>query len=251
VIDANLHPTPRWRDVVLQQVAIVGLGLRREALVLIAVLAAAGSLVAGEIIRGGPAFDGDETFPTALVAFLFPFLVWRSDKRFGPSFLWTLPVDRRRLALARVFAGGVWLTAALTFFVAWLLALGFLGGAPAARTVMRVPFTATFAAYLFGSALVVGLRHPVRWLLGAAGVIVLMGAVGQAIHKPGQSTWQSVPGAGAYSSAAGDVETAWRTLPDLARWTISTFVIFPAGFAAVWAAASRHRDRRRRPRRHG
>jgi hypothetical protein len=249
--DVALHPAPRWRDVVLPQVAVVGLGLRREALVLAAVLAVGTLLIGADVICGGPGFDSGEMFPTTLIAFLFPFLVWRSDQRFGPSFLWTLPVDRRRLALAKVLAGWVWLMAALTVFSVWLLALGFLAGAPPARTVMRVPFTATLALYLFGSALVLGLRHPVRWLLGAAGVLFLMGMLGSVVSRPDDSEWRYVPGSGAFFSAVNDMATAWRTLPELTRWTLSTFLMFSAGFAVLWAAASRHRDRRRHPRRHG
>lgn len=243
--DVTLNATPRWRDVVLQQVAIVGLSLRREALVVAAVLAAAAVLIGGEIIGGGPGFDSDETFPTAQIAFLYPFLVWRSEKRFGPAFLWTLPVDRRRLALAKVFAGAVWFMAALTFFVVWLLALGLLADAPAARTIMRVPFTATLGAYLFGSALVLGLRHPLRWLLGTAGVLVLMGALGDVINRPDDAEWRYVPGAANFFSTTERLRAVWLTLPDFAQWTVTTLLWFGLGLIAVWIAASRHRERHR------
>jgi hypothetical protein len=246
VSDATLHLGPRWRDVVLQQVAIVGLSLRPAALVLAAVLAAGTVMIGGEIIGGGPGFDSDETFPTAIIAFLFPFAVWRGEKRFGPAFLWTLPVDRRRLALAKVFAGFVWFMAALAFFIVWLLALGLLAGAPAALTIMRVPFTATLGMYLFGSALVLGLRHPLRWLVGAAGVLVLVGTLGDVLSQPDDSEWQYVPGAKAFFSAVERFAAAWLNVPESAQWAITTFLWFGAGLAALWAAASRHRERTRR-----
>ena len=239
MMEVTLHPTPRWRDVVLEQIRIVGLSLRREAL-LVAVVLGVGTLVIGiEIAGGGPGFDSDETFPTALISFLFPFAVWRGERRFGPAFLWTLPVDRRRLALAKVFAGWVWLMAALAFFVSWLLALGLLAHASPARTVMRLPLTATIAAYLLGSALVLGLRHPLRWLLGAAGVIFLL-----ANFIEPDSVWTLLSFSGSLT-AAEDAGAARRTLPDLARWAITTFLWFGAGLAALWAAASRHGERRR------
>lgn len=244
--DVTLHPMPRWRDVVLQQVAIVGLSLRREALVVAAVLAAGTILIGGDIIGGGPGFDSDETFPTPLIALLYPFLVWRSEKRFGPALLWTLPVDRRRLALARVFAGGVWLTAAVAFFLGWLLALGLLADAPAARTVTRVPLLLTLGAYLFGSAIVLGLRHPLRWLLGAAGLLVLMGSLSDVISRPDDSEWQYVPGSGALFSATSRLHALWMTLPDSARWTLTVVLWLGAGLIALWAAATRHRERKRR-----
>jgi hypothetical protein len=250
-MDVTLHPTPRWRDVVLEQVRIVGLALRPAALVVAVVLAIGTLLIVGDIVGGGPGFDSDETFPTALIAFLFPFAVWRSEKRFGSAFLWTFPVERRRLALSKVFAGFVWFMAALAGFACWLLALGFLAGAPPALTILRIPFVATAAMYLFGSALVLGLRHPLRWLLGAAGVLFLLGMLNDVISQPGDSEWQYVPGASSYVSTMGRLVAAWRTLPADVRWATSTIVMFAAGFAALWAAASRHRDHRRHPRRHG
>ena len=244
MIEVTLHPGPRWRDVVLEQVRMVGLSLRREALVAAAVLAAGTVVIVGEVALGGPGFDSTEIFPTALIAFLFPFAVWWREKRFGPALLWTFPVERRRLALAKVFAGGVWLTVALAFFVAWLLALGLLAGASPARTVLRVPLVPTIGMYLFGSALVLGLRHPLRWLLGGVGVLFLMGKVGDAISRPDDSEWQYVPGARAFFAAVQQALAAWVTLPEAAQSAITTFLWFGAGLAALWAAASRHRERR-------
>ena len=244
--EVTLHPAPRWRDVALEQIRIVGLSLGPVALVVAVVLGAGTVVIAGEIIGGGPGFDVVETFPTALVAFLFPFAVWRSEKRFGPALLWTFPVDRRRLALAKVFAGFVWLMAAVAFFSIWLLALGRLAGASSAYTIDRVPFVATFAMYLFGSALVVGLRHPLRWLAGGAGMVFLLGQISDRLTQPNDGEWAYVPGARAFFSAAKRFGDAWLSLPEPAQSVISTLFIFGAGFAALWIAASRHRDRRKR-----
>lgn len=247
-MDVTLHPEPRWRDVVREQIRIVGLTLGPAALIIAVVLAIGTVMIAGEILGDGPGFDADETFPTALIAFLYPFAVWRSEQRFGPAFLWTFPVERRRLALAKVFAGFVWLTAGVAFFVAWLFALGLFAGAPAAHTVARVPIVATFAMYLFGSALVLGLRHPLRWLIGAAGVIVLMGTLGDALAQPNDGEWAYVPGAAAFFSMANRFMSAWLSLPASAQSVLSTVFVLGAGFAALWIAASRHRDRRKQTR---
>jgi hypothetical protein len=208
----TLHPTPKWRDVVREQVRFVGLSLRREALVVAAVLAVGTLVIGSEIARGGPGFDSAEPFPTAVIFFLYPFAVWKGERRFGAAFLWTLPVERRGLALARVFAGFVWMLAALALFAAWLSALALLAHAPPARIVLRIPFTATVACYLLGSALVVGLRHPLRWLLGGAGLLFLLATVGGGEH----------------------------VLPHL-----PSFLWLGVGLAALLAAASRHAERRR------
>lgn len=245
-MDVTLHPAPRWRDVVREQIRIVGLGLGPAALLVAIVLGVGTVAIVGEIAGGGRGFDSRETFPTALVAFLFPFAVWRSEKRFGAALLWTFPVDRRRLALAKVFAGLVWLMAGVAFFATWLLVLGLLAGASSAHTVARIPLAATFATYLFGSAVVVGLRHPLRWVIGAAGVLVLMGTLSDVFTRPNDGEWAYVPGARAYFSLAGRAMSAWLSLPDAAQSVISTLLMFGAAFLALWAAASRHRDRRKR-----
>lgn len=244
--EVTLHATPRWRDVVLEQVRMVGLSLRREALIVLLVLAVASIPVLGELFYGNPGFDSEEPlFQTAIFSFLLPFAVWKRERRFGPDFLWTLPVDRRRLALAKVFAGGVWLTVVLAVFVAWLLALMLVSRASPALTVTRVPFIAAIAAYLFGSALVLGLRHPLRWLFGTVGVLFAMGMLSDRISRPDDSEWQYVPGARAFFSAVEDAHAVLRTLPPFAQWAIPTFLWLGAGLAALWIAASRHGERRR------
>jgi hypothetical protein len=265
-MEVTLHPTPRGRDVVREQVRIVGLGLRREALIAAAVLGIVTLVIVSEIVLGGAGihFDADASFPISVAAFLFPFAVWRGERRFGPAFLWTLPVDRRRLALAKAFAGWVWLMAALTVFILWLLALALLSAATGVRTVTLFPFTGATAMYLLGSALVLGLRHPLRWLLGTVGVFFLLvilseaggrtangelrivawsGLLRSAVYGPyGLDTLLS---SGGFISAAEHAAAAWRTLPDLAQWATTTFLWLGAGLAALLAAASRHGERRR------
>jgi hypothetical protein len=242
----TLHATPRWSDAVLEQVRVTGLSLRRDALVVVAAVLGVGTiLVVGEILTGGPGFDSEETIPTALFSFFYPFLVWRHDKRFGPSFLWTLPVDRRRLALAKVLAGFVWLMVAVAFLVTWLLALALLADVPPGRTVMRIPFVATIGAYLLGSAVVLGLRHAVRWTLGTIGFLFLKGLVGDVINRSDDGEGKYVPGAEAFFSMAGQFMTGWLSVPESAQWAMTTFLWFGAGLAALWAALSRHGERRR------
>ena len=243
--EVTLHPTPRWRDVVLEQIRVVGLSLRPAALVVAAVLAFGTVMIGEEILRGGTGFDATDTFPTALIAFLFPFAVWRNERPFGPAFLWTLPVDRRRLALAKTFAGGVWFMVALALFVSWLLVLGLLARASPAHTVMRIPYIATAAMYLFGSALVLGLRHPLRWLLWGAGVFMLLGGFSDALSRPDNREWRYVPGADDFFSAVQHAGRVWETLSAPAQCAITIFLCCGGGLAALWAAASRHREHRR------
>ena len=237
MIEVTLHPTPRWRDVVLEQIRIVGPSLRREALAAAVALGVATIVIGGEILRGGPGSDSSEMFPTFLVSFLIPFAVWRGEQRFEPSLFWTLPVDRRQLALAKVFAGWVWMMAALAVFVSWLFVLALISPASVAEMVMRVPYTATTATYLLGSALVLGLRHPLRWLGATAGVCFLVAYFIQ--------PYELQPPLRSFFAATEHAAAVWRTLPDFVQWAIPTFLWLGAGLAALWAAASRHGERRR------
>ncbi|HEX8170786.1 MAG TPA: hypothetical protein VF824_09625 [Thermoanaerobaculia bacterium] len=246
-----LDRTPRFRDVIVEQIRVVGLSLRREVLLVAVVFVVTTLVVVRDILRGGAGFDCEVAFPTPLIAFLVPFAVWRGERRFGASFLWMLPVERRPLALARVFAGFVWMSATLMFFVAWLLVLGSVAHASAAETVLRIPLAATIGAYLFGSALVLGLRHPLRWLIGAVAVMLLIGAVSNAVDHVDDQEWRYVPGAHAFFSAVNEVASAWRTMPIFTQRTVATFLWIGAGLAALWAAASRHAERRRRDDRPG
>ena len=241
--DVNLHPTPRWRDILLEQIRIVGLSLRVGAFLVAVVLGIGTILIGADIASGRLGFDSNETFPTALIAFLYPFAVWRDNKRFKPAFIWTLPVDRRRMMLATVLAGWVWFMAALIVFALWLLALVLIAGASPSLQLTRIPYAASFVMYLFGSALVVGLRHPLRWLLGTAGVVALFGFINKVFL--GRATaldrlFHAVNLPAAMDDAARDL----LSLPGGASFTFTTFVAVGAGLAALWTAVSRHKETR-------
>jgi hypothetical protein len=234
-----------------------------------------------------------------MMALLFPFAVWRGEPRFGVAFLWTLPVDRRTHALTKVLGGWVWLMAAVTLLLLWMLLLaaitgGQLGGErtavllptpiepalgtlpPSALRTMRwtpspllwlVPFTGATGAYLLGSAIALGVRHPLRWLAGAALVLLVVSEVGLLAHSrevallPARAfaallygpygfdtllTARSESLHVAVTLADGRRVTAWRELPDVGRWIGGTLLWTGTSLLALWAAASRHGERRRR-----
>ena len=237
--DFTLHATPQMRDVVREQIRIVGLSLRREAVVMAAVVAVVSVVVAIDIAQGTAAtwFDSDEWFLLGVVAFLVPFAVWRSDRPFGPAFLWTLPVDSRRLAFAKVFAGWVWLMVALALFAAWQLTLAILSGVRGAEIVPVFSAVGVTGMYLLGSALVLGLRHPLRWLLGTVGVFFLLGFLNQRL--------ETLMGGSVFLSVMCGADTAPQSLPPLAGSAIATFVWLGGGLAALWIAIARHRENRR------
>jgi hypothetical protein len=206
-----LHPTPRTRDVLRAQIRATGSALRGPALIAAALVALVTLFVAIDLWRTGGVitFHPEHQMLPGMLGLLFPLVVWKGVERFGAAFLWTLPVDRCRHALARVFAGWVWLMGLVSFFVAWLMLFCLVSGGslleqetlrllpspgslslggldPGTLATVRwtphpllwlVPFTAATGTYLLASALALGVRHPLRWIAGTVlGVLLVVGA---------------------------------------------------------------------------
>jgi hypothetical protein len=212
----TFHSGPRTRDVLLAQIRALGFAPRGPVLVAIAVVAAAtllvtiGSLKRGEVIR----FQPQHQMLPGIAGLLLPMVVWGGQERFGAGFLWTLPVDRWRHALVKVFAGWVWLMGCVALFVLWSLAVTLLSGGniladetlrvlrsvsisasptldPAAAETVRwtpqpllwlAPFTSATATYLLASALALATPHPLRWIVGIVIGFYIVSGVGEAAN---------------------------------------------------------------------
>ncbi|HEV2146399.1 MAG TPA: hypothetical protein VGR37_03190 [Longimicrobiaceae bacterium] len=290
---------PRPRDVLREQVRAVWAALRLPAVAVAAVAALGTLFVMLDILSTGVAIDFRPEYqmlPSAL-GLLFPIGVWRGVKRFGADFLWTLPVDRRRHVLARVFAGWTWLMAAVAVFLLWLLAMTLVSGGrvlvdetllvlpdpgwgadpidpavlkrvpwPTQPLLWLVPFTAATGTYLLASTLALGTRHPLRWIVGVVLALLLLGVIGDLtrtkwLHAAPERAAELVLG-GRYGMDAlltarteslkidvplttGERVVVWRGVPDLGEWALATLLWTGAGLIVLWAAASRHRERRR------
>lgn len=212
---AELHHPPRPGEVMREQLKVTALSLRLPAIALAAIAAVVTMLVVADFLRGhgGVEFAPELSLIPAFAGALLPIAVWQSERRFGPGFLWTLPVDRTRHALTKVFAGWLLLMLAVTGFVLWLLILslitkGNISGdgmirllptsvVPPAETldpsmlrvVRWVPqrmlwlasFFAATGAYALASAIALGFRYPFRWIIGAVASVYLVAAVGQGV----------------------------------------------------------------------
>jgi ABC-type Mn2+/Zn2+ transport system ATPase subunit len=300
MMDSTLHPTPRPRDVLLEQVRAVGLALRVPAVITTALLGLVTVHATSEILLQGGVFDfrPELSMLPGMAGLLLPIGVWKGEERFGADFFWTLPVDRRRHALTKVFAGWVWLMAAVALLVLWMLGLTLLSGGnmlgdetlrllpspsvpdpgtldPGALHTVRwtpqpvlwlVPLTAATGTYLLASALALGLRHPLRWLIGTALGALLVGVVTDAANLEWLATVSQGPleslffGPYGFDTlltarteslkteallSTGETVGVWRGLPDVGQWATATVLWTVAGLVALWAAASRHRERRR------
>lgn len=294
---------PAWRAVFLEQLRATGFALRRPAQIAAAVAILATIAIALRIVSRGLTFDLDaEPSPVyGLVGALLPLAVWARDERFGSGFFWTLPVDRRQHALTKVLAGWIWLVCAVGLSLLWLVAITLVSGGrvlppevlhvlvgsapvsnPVDPTALRtvtwdpgpfiglVPFTAATAAYLLSSALWLGSRYPVRWVIGAVLTFALaMVASDVASHQLGMDWTAGAPeralewvtetryGLDALLSArtatldsgmttpSGERISVWTAAPDPADWATATLLWTSAGIVLLWAAASRHREQRR------
>jgi len=294
---------PLQRAVLLAQLRATGRALRGMALIAAALLALLTMWVALQSMSRDVALTLN-AWPTQLpgiLGALLPIAVWARDERFGPGFMWTLPVDRREHALTKVLAGWVWLMGGVALFVLWLLVLTSVTGGRALppetlhllassvaasvpvdpatlRTahwaagplIWAVPFTAATAAYLLASAIALGIRYPLRWVIGTVLAYVLSTVAGGAAsaqlgvgwldHAPGrllELLFESRYGLDALITArmeslstsatltTGERVMIWTATPDLADWRTATLLWTGAGLLALWAAASRHGERRR------
>lgn len=294
-----LNATPAAGAVVREQLRTVGGALRTPALVVGAIAAIGTALIVLDVVRRGVVLDfhPEHQVLPSVVGFLFPVAVWMGVRPFGDDLLWTLPVERRGHALARVLAGWTWLMAAVAVFVLWQLALAMLSGGnilgeetvllvaaselgatqiepSALRRVSwsaqpafwLVPFTGATGMYLLASALALGTRRPLWWIVGTPLLMLLLALLNDvtdgAWHYLHPERLIELVVGGPYGMDAfltaraglleidltlttGESVAAWRGVPELGEWTAATLLWLGAGLLLLWAAASRHRERRR------
>jgi hypothetical protein len=192
--------------VLSEQVRVVGLAVRREALVLAGVLVFVSGMLLLDLEESGGRVDFAPLPPIILLALggLAPFAIWKGERIFGDAHLWTLPFDRRPHAFAKVIAGALWLLAAVAGMYAWLLLLALVTGGSIGETETRMlaglggvkdltpvnwstpawqwatPFTTVLLGYLFGSTLLLGFRRPLLWLAGAVAAFFAIVALDEA-----------------------------------------------------------------------
>ena len=100
---------PGQRAVLLEHLRTIGFSLRLPMLIA-AVFAIVATIFLAIQIAGGDMEGNLHTKPSAMpggIGALLAIAIWAREERFGPGFLWTLPVDRSRhaLPLARAARG--------------------------------------------------------------------------------------------------------------------------------------------------
>lgn len=217
----------------------------------------------------------------ALAGLLAPFAIWKGERLFANGHLWRLPVDRPTHAWIKVAVGLGWFWAAVLIVLAWMALLTVLtggsfdgdgprrmvsAGTEGATTMAStavpfwmalVPFGSGLVAYLFSTALVVGVRYPLRWtlvvFLTGLGMLIFTGDIfGErvlqaALVGPLGLDYVISGGVEALETevrlADGQRATVWESLPTPESWIRATALWVALGLACVALAAWRHRER--------
>ena len=197
--ETTIARAPSTKAVAMEQLRVVGLAVRREGLLLCTGLVIFGLIVAAveDLQEQRVALEPEVLgYLAVLVALVAPLGVWKGERFFGESELWTLPVEHARHARLKIASGWVWLMVVVTFGVLVMAAgvllvggslgvdetrllvtdpdaprFGATGPLVEARWVTQPwqwvgPFTAATAVYLASSAFLVGLRRPLYWAAG-------------------------------------------------------------------------------------
>lgn len=294
---------PAARDVLMEQFRAIGFTLRvpmmtAAVLALLVTAALAIQVASGEMEKH---LLAQPSMLPGIIGALLPVAIWAREERFGAGFLWTLPVDRMRHALLKVLGGWLWLVIGLALYAICQLVIALVsdGGVlpvqtmhvltapvhpratvdPAMLRTIRwspgpivwvIPAAAATATYLLASAIMLGIRYPLRWLVGAAVAIPLATIATHAMSRmldaewladaPARAALQLVEGRYGLEMlltlrtwsldtrvtlTSGERMRAWTAIPDLADWRIAALLWIAAGLLALWLAASRHRERRR------
>ena len=283
---------PSFGALLGSQLRATGLAIHREAALAAAALALGWLLLVTTSIRYDERLHALPEILLAIlpVALLLPWAVWRGDPAFGRAYLWTLPVRRQRAAAAKVAAGALWLVLILLVAMAALIAMAAATGgsvgleevrlvgpfdtSPAAAARVRwatpawmwlVPFGSALTLYVASSAILVGLRHPLRWVgaVAVALVLVMVLAINMGPDNPlslglGRFAEALVGGrwgldfalTGGIAALVEEVDVPgpggvnlWRGLPTAGAWAGALAAWLGAALLALALALRRHWER--------
>lgn len=229
------HEPPRAIAVFQLQVRKMGRILRPELIGLALILSPTAIMALGLLMRRDAVLDypAELSFLLPAAAFLLPFRLWNRER--GDFQL--MPVERRKHVLIRVCAGSVWALGLAAAVVLLFNLLALAAGSPtigAAAWLWLVPLGSVATAYLMGSALVLALRHPLRWSAGLILAFVLLTAFG--LDGPLDPMTQAVlhSDLGLKRVLTGGASST--------AWIVALLFWFGLGLIAVALASLRHRE---------
>jgi hypothetical protein len=183
----SLHSQPRLRAVIEEQLAAVGLSIRKEAIAFLLTMLAFTALIIASALQAAHlkqdyafSYGAGAAAPLAWLALFVPLAVWRREERRHPDYLLAMPVSRITHMLARVLSGCAWVVLAATTYILILACTTFavtnIAGSLSASVdwwVWGVPISSAVLSYLLGFAVTLSSRHPERWLVGVPAAYML------------------------------------------------------------------------------
>ena len=233
------HEPPRAVAVFQLQLGKMGRIVRPELIGLALILSPTAIMALGLLMRRDAVLDypPELSFLLPAAAFLLPFRLWNREGLFERGDFQLMPVERRKHVLIRVCAGSVWALGLAGIVVLLFNLLALAAGSPtigAAAWLWLVPLGSVATAYLMGSALVLALRHPLRWSAGLVLAYVLLTAFG--LGGPLEPMTQAV-----LHSDLG-LERVLTGGASSTAWIVALLFWFGLGLIAVALASLRHRE---------
>lgn len=233
------HEPPRAIAVFQLQVRKMGRILRPELIGLALILSPTAIMALGLLMRRDAVLDypPELSFLLPVAAFLLPFRLWNREGLFDRGDFQLMPVERRKHILIRVCAGSVWVLGLAAAVVLLFNLLALAAGSPtigASAWLWLVPLGAVATAYLLGSALVLALRHPLRWSVGLVLACALFSAFN--LSAPLDPIIQAV-----LHSDLG-LERVLTGGASSTAWIVALLSWFGLGLIAVALASLRHRE---------
>lgn len=253
-----LHPMPARGSIVREQIAAVGIAIRKERNTFLGILAAFAALAIWSAFRARTEFHQASidyapgaTIPMTLIALLIPFGVWRSSDRERRGYDWAMPVAQSTHTIIRMLAGWLWLMLGVAIYLAVIVLfqvvmIAIMGGSVSVNVPAwqwLVPFTSVSIAYLLTSTAMIGSEHPWRWIGGIIiGYLIAMLVLEVLKLQDMRYALQQVVG-GYYGLAAaifGDLRAPHEFASSSSRWLVATLIWGVLSIAGVWLAARRH-----------
>lgn len=274
-----LHPLPSPGIVAREALRTVGQSVRLEIGAVLLLLLVVMAVVAPREPGGADYSVAEMTWPVVILSIFAPLAVWKHEEPSRRAYLWSLPVDRARHTLVRVWSGWAWLMALVAVYVVWGMAVAVVSGGnivinegwetlllrelpPGSRIrdltlaghpwVWLTPFAGATTMYLAGSIVALLSNYPLRVFAGAwFGVMVVMGMadvsgglVDQVVERAGS---QVILGRyGLLTHTTGVISHGQATLAgqvNAGAWAVATLLWTAPALAGVFLAARRYQER--------
>ncbi|HEY0025872.1 MAG TPA: hypothetical protein VGB24_23485 [Longimicrobium sp.] len=274
-----LRPVPSPGIVAREALHTVGQSVRLEIGAVLLLLLVVMAVVAPREPGGADYSVAEMTWPVVILSLFAPLAVWKHEEPSRRAYLWSLPVDRARHTLVRVWSGWAWLMALVAIYVVWAMAVAVVSGGnivineewetmllrelpPGSRIrdltlaghpwVWLTPFAGATTMYLAGTIVALLSNYPLRVFAGAwFGVMVVMGmadasggVMDQVVERVGS---QVILGRyGLLTHSTGVMGHGQGNLADQVNagaWAVATLLWMALALAGVFLAARRYQER--------